>query len=111
MKNFSFTTVIFFLFATACGGGDKDDDDDSGKSWRCYEDTSGTCECLGSEWQVDSDSVTEVDECTGYEMCLYYYDEFFEETFCECGGADYTPSAQDEDISDLQVVESCPVEE
>jgi hypothetical protein len=109
MKSTSFATVIFFLLATACGGGDKEDD--PAKRWRCYEDASGTCECLGSEWQVDGDSITEVNECTGYEMCLFYYDDFFEETFCECGGADYMPRAQDEDISDLQMVESCPVEE
>ena len=88
MKNVPWPTVCFLLLATACGGGEKDDA--PGKSWRCYEDASGTCECLGADWEVSGDSVTEVDECTGYEVCLFYYDESFDQTFCECGGAEAT---------------------
>lgn len=103
-------TVCLLLFATACGGGD-DKSKDSAKSWRCYEDASGTCECLGSDWVVAGDSISEVDECTGYEVCWFYYAESFEETFCECGGADYMPSEPEEDVSDLEMVESCPTEE
>lgn len=109
MKIFPWSAVSFLLFATACGGGDKDND--TSKSWRCYEYASGTCECLGADWDVSGDSITEVDECTGYDVCLFYYDESFNETFCECGGSDHMPVAADEDVSDLQMVGSCPTDE
>lgn len=107
--------VPFLVLVTACGGGKDEDDDEPSLRWQCYEDTSlGDCECYGiepgSSFEYEGSSIVEVDECAGYPVCFSYFDEFFEEKRCDCGDESFMPFDVDGSVSDLEMVESCPVE-
>lgn len=98
---------FFFLLATACGGGEEE----SKYEWRCFE-RQLSCEChetlKGEEPNVRG-AVTEVDDCSGYDVCKSYYDMSDEKGRCDCGGQDFEPNVSEAQRQDTKTVDSCPV--
>lgn len=106
--------LVTALFSTACGGG-KDDDDDNSSRWQCYSVAfDNTCECYeiepGTVFDYEGSGIEEVKDCGGYEVCMSYYDTFFEENRCDCGPMGFMPGLgiSEDDIENLTVVETCP---
>jgi hypothetical protein len=104
------------LLTTACGGGSDDDDNDNSSRWQCYSVAfDDTCECYeiepGSSFDYEGSGIEEVEDCGGYEVCMSYFDSFFEENRCDCGPVGFMPGLGfgEDDIVDLTVVEACPL--
>jgi hypothetical protein len=98
------------LAAAGCGGGDDDSaDDGGGAKWKCYDNTTfAECDCYnlppGELYEDQTEGSREVSSCPSYELCLKYYDTFFEWDACACGASDLMPL----DAMDIQTVSACP---
>lgn len=107
--NTGFWASFFVLLTTACGGGEEE----VTYEWKCYERADfDNCECYevaSGEDPTLNDMATEVDDCSGYEVCMSYYDTLREEGRCDCGGVDFEPNLGETQRSDTKTVDSCPV--
>jgi hypothetical protein len=95
-----------FLIFTACGG----EEEKTEYEWRCYERQT-SCECHETVKGEDPNvrgTVTEVDDCSGYERCLSYYDMSDEKGRCDCGPAGFEPNVSETQREDTKSVNSCP---
>jgi hypothetical protein len=106
---------VFFALATAgCGGDDEDGGGGGGGGgggarWKCYDDTMfGQCDCQnlppGDDWINSGKGIVEVASCPAYQMCVTYYDAFFEVDGCSCGETGLMPL----DAMNIMPVASCP---
>jgi hypothetical protein len=98
---------LFGLAAIGCGG--DEDSGGAGAKWKCFDNTLyGECQCYslppGESYEDQSDGVREVSSCPSYELCLKYYDTFFEWDACSCGASDMMPL----DPMDIRMVAACP---
>jgi hypothetical protein len=80
-----------------------------GTRWKCFDDTMyDQCDCqsLGpnEDWINETKGAVEVARCPAYELCVTYYDTFFEVNGCSCGASDLMPF----DATNVMPVGSCP---
>lgn len=99
------------LLVSACSSDKKEKEQEEELTWKCWANTSnGICECIGlgplEDHERAGSSIEEVDDCNGREVCFTYFDEAFENEVCACGDSTFVPVG--DDVSDLDMVDSCP---
>jgi hypothetical protein len=111
VKRFGCRGILCVLlgFATFGCGDDEEDADGGGANWTCFDNAAyGECGCYavppGEVYEDQTQGAMEVSSCPSYQLCLKYYDVFFEWDACSCGASDMMPL----DAMDIQSVSACP---
>lgn len=100
--------ACYFVGCGAMSGGGSDDDAEQNTSWFCQE-RSSTCECRAYPSDTTYGGVSEVDQCSGHDCCVYSDEATPDvEATCTCFTTEATCEQEAATRPGTEVVATCP---